>query len=79
MRTGQETFEGMLKSALGWYDEEWLVVGVDDTRVKKTGLKIAGVHYGRDPLGPKFRMNLHWGLRYLHAAVMVPLYRKARV
>jgi hypothetical protein len=48
---------------------------MDDTRIRKTGRKILTAFYQRDPLSPKFRFNLMWGLRFLHFSLLVPLYR----
>ena len=35
-----------------------------------------GVTYWADPLGPKFRVQLMWGLRFLQASLLVPEYRR---
>jgi hypothetical protein len=50
-------------------------MALDDTRIPKTGRKIMSAFYQRDPLSPKFRFNLMWGLRFLHVSLLVPLYR----
>jgi len=47
------------------------VVGMDDTRVRKTGRKIPGVGYGRDPLSPPFHVNLILGQRFLQVSGML--------
>lgn len=52
-----------------------LAVAFDDTRLKKTGRKIPGAHYHRDPLSPPFHVNLLFGLRRLQASALVPLHR----
>ena len=41
-----------------------LVAAIDDTLVRKTGGKIDGVGWKRDPLGPAFQTNLVRGQRY---------------
>lgn len=46
-----------------------LVVLLDDTLVRKTGPKIDGVNWRRDPLGPAFQTNLVRGQRYLQFSV----------
>ena len=46
-------------------DGEPIVFGVDDTLSRKTGRKIDGVAWRRDPLGPAFRTNLVRGQRFL--------------
>jgi len=50
-------------------------VAADDTRLHKTGRHIQSAFYQRDPLSPKFRFNLMFGLRFLQMSLLVPLYR----
>lgn len=50
-----------------------LVVGLDDTVVRKTGTHISGVGWKRDPLGPAFQTNLVRGQRYLQFSAAWPL------
>lgn len=50
-----------------------LVVALDDTMVRKTGPRIHGVKYRRDPLSPKFQTNLVRGQRYLQMSGAWPL------
>lgn len=71
----QELFQPILQRAARLYDDSLLVVAMDDTRIHKTGRKILTAFYQRDPLSPKFRFNLMWGLRFLHFSLLVPLYR----
>lgn len=49
-----------------------LVVGLDDTIVRKTGRKIHGAGWKRDPLGPAFQTNLVLGQRYLQISAAWP-------
>ena len=53
---------------------EPLCVALDDTIIRKTGKKIPGVGFRRDPLGPKFQVNLAFALRWLQmsAAMIAP-------
>jgi pterin-4a-carbinolamine dehydratase len=44
--------------------EEPVVVAVDDTRIRKSGKKVAGAKWTRDPLGPPFHTNFIWALRF---------------
>jgi len=53
--------------------ERPLVVAVDDTLVRKSGTKIAGVVWRRDPLGPPFQTNLVRGQRYVQFSAAWPL------
>src|SRR5215469_8302275 len=68
-------FQPVLQRALPLCLGPYVVVAMDDTRVRKTGRKILSAFYQRDPLSPKFRFNLMWGLRFLQMTLLVPLYR----
>src|SRR5690242_15533514 len=70
-----DLFQPVLEQAARFCDDSLLVIAMDDTRIRKTGHKILSAFYQRDPLSPKFRFNLMWGLRFLHFALLVPLYR----
>lgn len=48
------------------------VAALDDTLVRKTGPKIHGVGWKRDPLGPAFQTNLVRGQRYLQLTAAWP-------
>lgn len=52
---------------------EPLVAAIDDTIVRKTGKKIDGAAWKRDPLGPAFQTNLVHAQRYLQISVAWPL------
>jgi hypothetical protein len=71
----QDLFQPILELGSRFCDDSVLVVAMDDTRIRKTGRKILTAFYQRDPLSPKFRFNLMWGLRFLHFSLLVPLYR----
>jgi hypothetical protein len=49
-----------------------LVVGMDDSLLRKTGRKIHGVRFLRDPLSPPFHVNLVRGLRVLQISAALP-------
>jgi len=70
-----DLFQPVLERAAGLCADSLLVIAMDDTRIRKTGRKILTAFYQRDPLSPKFRFNLMWGLRFLHLSLLVPLYR----
>lgn len=74
----QELFRPILEHALVFFEGDVVTVGGDDTRVRKTGKKIASAHWGRDPLSPHFHVNLQWGLRFLHGALLVPLHARTQ-
>ncbi len=57
-----------------------LVVAMDDSLLRKTGRKIHGVRFLRDPLSPPFQVNLVRGLRVLQISAALPQGRgKARM
>lgn len=52
--------------------QEPLVVAMDDSLLRKTGRKIHGVRYQRDPMSPPFHVNLVRGLRVLQISAALP-------
>jgi hypothetical protein len=52
--------------------EQMLIAHMDDTIVKKTGKKIHGTSWRRDPLGPPFQTNFIWGQRFLQISMALP-------
>jgi hypothetical protein len=44
----------------------------DDTLLRKTGRRIPGTTYARDPLSPAFHVNLVLGQRFLQTTLLVP-------
>jgi hypothetical protein len=75
----QRLFTPILKDALPWCPGRYVAVGVDDTRLHKTGRCIQQAFWQRDPLSPPFHVNLVLGLRFLQASLLVPLYRRSAV
>lgn len=49
-----------------------LVTAMDDSLLRKTGRKIHGVRFLRDPLSPPFQVNLVRGLRVLQVSAALP-------
>jgi DDE superfamily endonuclease len=49
-----------------------LVTAMDDSLLRKTGRKIHGVRYQRDPLSPPFNVNFVRGLRVLQISAAIP-------
>jgi hypothetical protein len=45
---------------------------MDDTTLKKSGKKVFGTAWRRDPLGPPFHTNFLWGQRYLQLSISLP-------
>lgn len=53
-------------------DDQPLVTAMDDSLLRKTGRKIHGVRFLRDPLGPPFQVNFVRGLRVLQISAALP-------
>lgn len=45
---------------------------MDDTLLRKTGRKVSGAAWRRDPLGPPFHTNFIWGQRFIQLSVSLP-------
>lgn len=69
----EDLFTPVLREAICQIAGDLLPFGTDDTRIVKTGKKIKSAYWGRDPQGPKFHLNLKWGIRYLHTSLLLPL------
>ena len=62
----------LLDSALEFIGaDEPVMLAMDDTLLRKTGRRIRGCAYARDPLSPPFQANLVWGQRILCVSVLV--------
>ena len=69
-----DLFRSILSESVKYVPVNYITVGVDDTRLPKTGKKIPFANWGRDPMSPPFQTNLTWGLRELHISIILPLY-----
>jgi len=49
--------------------EENIYAHMDDTLFRKTGKKVSGTKWLRDPLGPPFNTNFVWGQRFLQLSM----------
>ena len=66
-------YDVSIASAIEELDPEQMIIGhMDDTIVKKTGKKIPGTAWRRDPLGPPFQANFIWGQRFLQVSLALP-------
>ena len=68
-------FGPLIHSAIAQYCPKQIVVGLDDTGIKRSGKKLKTAYWQRDPLSPAFHTNLFWGQRFLQASLLTPLYR----
>jgi len=70
----ERLFEQVIDEYLDRYPNRPVVAAIDDTKLKKTGRKIKGVSWHRDPLSPPFHVNLIKGLRFLQVSMLFPHY-----
>ena len=73
-RFDEEALFGQVRTELQQQlrQDQPLVVAMDDSLLRKTGTKIHGVRYLRDPLSPPFQVNLVRGLRVLQISAALP-------
>jgi hypothetical protein len=69
-------FDSIVKESLTYFPGDFVTIAADDTKVKKTGLKIPYTGFFFDPLSPHFHPNFLWGHRILQASVTLPLYEQ---
>jgi hypothetical protein len=67
-----ELFDPVIDAYLKRYAKGPVVMAMDDTKVRKTGKRIPGTSWQRDPMSPPFHVNFIWGLRFLQAALLFP-------
>jgi DDE superfamily endonuclease len=72
----ERLFQPVIDEHLQRYPQGPIMVAVDDTKLKKTGRKIPGTSWQRDPLSPPFHVNLLFGLRFLQASLLFPHHRE---
>jgi len=65
-------FDRISEEYLARYPKRPVVLAIDDTRVAKSGKKIPGASWQRDPLSPPFQVNMMWGLRFLQGSLLFP-------
>lgn len=66
----------MIEEWLGRYPSGPIGAALDETKLPRTGKKIPGAQWMRDPLSPAFHPNLMWGERRLHVAMLFPHYQE---
>lgn len=68
----RDLFQPVLETAVALCEAAGpVVIALDDTTVKKTGKRIPGVRYARDPMSPPFHPNLLRGQRFIQAATLI--------
>src|SRR5258705_3034712 len=68
----ESLFSPVLEGYLKRYGEGTIAVAIDDTKLAKTGKKIASAGWHRDPMSPPFHTNFLYGLRFLQASLLFP-------
>lgn len=69
----QGLFEVVLRGVLEELGAQAPIVAhLDDTLLRKTGRKIPGAKWRRDPLGPPFHPNFIWGQRFVQLSLALP-------
>ena len=53
-------------------DQQPVYAHMDDTLLRKTGKRVVGTAWRRDPLGPPFHTNFIWGQRFLQLSISLP-------
>jgi hypothetical protein len=71
----EDIFNPILKLCLPYFEDDYIIIGADDTKLKKTGKKIPFTSWQRDPMSPHFHVNFIWALRFLQFSVLTPLYK----
>jgi len=77
-RNGWKTeglFTPVLREYLNRYPRGPISIAFDDTKVAKSGKKIAGASWQRDPMSPPFHVNFLYGLRFIQGSLLFPCYR----
>ncbi|MDQ3175268.1 MAG: transposase [Acidobacteriota bacterium] len=72
----ERLFDPVIDEFLERYPKGPVVAAIDDTKLRKTGKKIPGAGWHRDPLSPPFHVNLLYGLRFLQASLLFPHYQE---
>lgn len=73
----EKIFNPLLRECLTLFRDSYIVIGADDTKLKKTGKKIPFTSWQRDPMSPHFHTNFLWALRFLQFSALIPLYKDA--
>jgi hypothetical protein len=71
----EDIFNPLLKQCLSYFEGDYIIIGADDTKLKKTGKKIPYTSWQRDPMSPPFHVNFIWALRFLQFSALMPLYK----
>ena len=71
-------FRPVVGNYLSRYRRGPVTVALDDTKTVKTGRKIPGASWQRDPMSPPFHLNFIYALRFLPVSLLFPHYREGQ-
>jgi hypothetical protein len=71
----QGLFTPVLSEYLHRYPRGPVGIAFDDTKIAKSGKKIAGASWQRDPMSPPFHVNFLYGLRFIQGSLLFPRHR----
>jgi hypothetical protein len=61
----------LIRAAIKLYEGSYVIVAVDDTGVSRSGPRVKAARWMRDPLSPKFQVNLKRGIRFMHFSLLL--------
>ena len=70
----ERLFDPVIDEYLERYPKRPVIAAIDDTKLRKTGRKIKGASWHRDPLSPPFHLNFMYGLRFVQASLLFAHY-----
>jgi hypothetical protein len=72
----ERMFDPVIQDYLERYPEGPVCSAMDDTKLARSGRKIPGASWHRDPLSPAFHVNFLYGLRFMQSSLLYPHYRE---
>lgn len=75
----EKIFAHIQKEIIDLNGDKPLVTALDDSLLRKTGKKIPGVKYARDPMGPPFQVNFVRGQRVIQMSAALSEGQQARM
>ncbi|HEY3131273.1 MAG TPA: hypothetical protein VGL91_17585 [Acidobacteriota bacterium] len=72
----ERLFEPAALEYLRRYPDGPIALAMDDTKLSKTGKKIATASWQRDPMSPPFHVNFLYALRFVQASLLFAHYRE---
>ncbi len=72
----ERLFDPVIDEYLARYPKRPVIAAIDDTKLRKTGRKIKGASWHRDPLSPPFHVNFMYGLRFVQASMLFAHYQE---